>query len=74
MRDQAAPGAGVSAAGRWPWRFVVIRGAKAFSLGWREAARPLLMDYVDRLATEVAPAGGSAQRGTGAGHHRSACR
>ncbi len=39
--------------------FTFITGAKqAFSVGWREAARPLLMDYVDRLAGEVA-AGGS---------------
>src|SRR5690606_36055736 len=30
--------------------FTFISGAqKAFSVGWREAARPLLMDYVDRL-------------------------
>ncbi len=34
--------------------FTFISGAqKAFSIGWREAARPLLMDYVDRLAAEV---------------------
>jgi signal transduction histidine kinase len=34
--------------------FTFISGAqKAFSVGWREAARPLLMDYVDRLAAEV---------------------
>jgi signal transduction histidine kinase len=34
--------------------FVFISGAqKAFSLGWREAARPLLMDYVDHLAADV---------------------
>lgn len=26
---------------------------KAFSIGWREAARPLLMDYVDRLTAEL---------------------
>jgi signal transduction histidine kinase len=39
--------------------FTFIGGAKqAFSVGWREAARPLLMDYVDRLAGEVG-AGGS---------------
>ncbi len=39
--------------------FTFISGAqKAFSIGWREAARPLLMDYVDRLAAEIA-AGGS---------------
>lgn len=38
--------------------FIFISGAqKAFSLGWREAARPLLMDYVTRLADDVAPAG-----------------
>jgi len=36
--------------------FVFVTGAqKAFSLGWREAARPLLMDYVSRLAAEVSP-------------------
>jgi len=34
--------------------FVVIGGAqKAFSMGWREAARPLLIDYVDRLAEKI---------------------
>ena len=39
--------------------FTFISGVqKAFAVGWREAARPLLMDYVDRLAAEVA-AGGS---------------
>ena len=38
--------------------FIFISGAqKAFSLGWREAARPLLMDYVSRLAADVAPDG-----------------
>jgi signal transduction histidine kinase len=38
--------------------FVFISGAqKAFSVGWREAARPLLMDYVDRLAADVAGQG-----------------
>lgn len=38
--------------------FIFISGAqKAFSLGWREAARPLLMDYVSRLAADVAPNG-----------------
>lgn len=26
---------------------------KAFSLGWRESARPLLMDYVDHLARDI---------------------
>ena len=26
---------------------------KAFSIGWRDAARPLVVDYVDRLAGEI---------------------
>jgi signal transduction histidine kinase len=40
--------------------FTFISGAqKAFSVGWREAARPLLMDYVDRLAGEVSAGDGS---------------
>lgn len=26
---------------------------KAFQVGWRDAARPLLMDYVDHLATDI---------------------
>lgn len=35
-----------------------ISGAqRAFSVGWREAARPLLMDYVDRLVADVAAGG-----------------
>ena len=25
----------------------------ALSIGWRDAARPLVMDYVDKLATEI---------------------
>lgn len=38
--------------------FTFIGGAqKAFSVGWREAARPLLMDYVDRLSSEVSAGG-----------------
>lgn len=38
--------------------FIFIGGAqKAFTLGWREAGRPLLMDYVSRLANDVAPQG-----------------
>ncbi|MFN3494025.1 MAG: two-component sensor histidine kinase, partial [Hydrogenophaga sp.] len=38
--------------------FTFISGAqKAFSVGWREAARPLLMDYVDRLGAEVVVGG-----------------
>ena len=37
---------------------VFVGGAqKAFSLGWREAARPLLMDYVDHLVADIAPGG-----------------
>lgn len=38
--------------------FVFIAGAqKAFTMGWREAARPILVDYVDRLAAEVTAGG-----------------
>ena len=38
--------------------FVFFTGAKkGFSLGWREAARPLLMDYVDYLAKDITPNG-----------------
>jgi signal transduction histidine kinase len=38
--------------------FVFITGAqKAFTMGWREAARPLLVDYVDRLFDEVTAGG-----------------
>ncbi|ODT33845.1 MAG: two-component sensor histidine kinase [Hydrogenophaga sp. SCN 70-13] len=38
--------------------FIFIGGAqKAFTLGWKEAGRPLLMDYVTRLANDVAPQG-----------------
>ncbi len=38
--------------------FVFITGAqRAFTMGWREAARPILMDYVDRLAAEVTAGG-----------------
>lgn len=41
---------------------VFVGGAqKAFSLGWREAARPLLMDYVDHLVTDIT-AGGATPR------------
>lgn len=40
--------------------FVFITGAqRAFTMGWRDAARPILMDYVDRLASEVTAGGGS---------------
>ncbi|WP_372657756.1 ATP-binding protein [Hydrogenophaga sp.] len=40
--------------------FVFVSGAqKAFSIGWREAARPLLMDYVDHLAADVVADGGT---------------
>ena len=38
--------------------FTFIGGVqKAFSVGWREAARPLLMDYVDHLMADIAPGG-----------------
>ena len=34
--------------------FTFISGAqKAFSIGWRDGARPMLMDYVDRLAADI---------------------
>ncbi|QBK05229.1 sensor histidine kinase [Hylemonella gracilis] len=34
--------------------FTFIRGAqRAFTLGWHDTARPLLTDYVDRLAAEL---------------------
>ena len=37
---------------------VFISGAqRAFTLNWREAARPVLMDYVDRLAVDVIGSG-----------------
>ncbi|MDP2024487.1 MAG: HAMP domain-containing protein, partial [Hydrogenophaga sp.] len=40
--------------------FVFITGAqKAFSIGWREAARPLLMDYVDHLVADITVGGGA---------------
>lgn len=32
----------------------LVGAQQAFSVGWREAARPLLSDYVDRLAADVA--------------------
>lgn len=32
----------------------VVGVQRAFSVGWREAARPLLSDYVDRVAVEIA--------------------
>jgi signal transduction histidine kinase len=28
---------------------------KAFSLSWRDAARPMLMDYIDRLTADITP-------------------
>jgi signal transduction histidine kinase len=30
---------------------------RAFSLSWRDAARPMLMDYVDRLTTDISQSG-----------------
>jgi signal transduction histidine kinase len=42
--------------------FVFISGAQqAFAVGWREAARPLIADYLDRLAADVT-GGGPAPR------------
>lgn len=38
--------------------FVFVAGAqRAFTLGWREAARPVVMDYVDRLVHEITGGG-----------------
>ncbi|MFC3683200.1 HAMP domain-containing sensor histidine kinase [Hydrogenophaga luteola] len=38
--------------------FVFFTGAqRAFTMGWREAARPLLMDYVDQLTRECTAGG-----------------
>jgi signal transduction histidine kinase len=37
----------------------VSAAQRAFTFGWREAARPLLMDYVDRLFDEVTAGGPS---------------
>jgi len=34
-----------------------VGAQRAFTLGWREAARPVLMDYIDRLAADVAGQG-----------------
>ncbi|HEY9094860.1 MAG TPA: hypothetical protein VIN35_03875, partial [Hydrogenophaga sp.] len=39
----------------------VVGAQRAFTVGWKEAARPLLMDYVDHLASDVT-AGGPAPR------------
>lgn len=40
--------------------FIFVTGAqKAFSVGWRDAARPLLMDYVDQLTRECTGASGT---------------
>ncbi|HMN91713.1 MAG TPA: HAMP domain-containing sensor histidine kinase [Hydrogenophaga sp.] len=35
----------------------IVGAQRAFTLGWREAARPVLMDYIDRLAGDVAGQG-----------------
>ncbi|TNF60330.1 MAG: HAMP domain-containing histidine kinase, partial [Burkholderiales bacterium] len=35
----------------------IVGAQRAFTLGWREAARPVLMDYIDRLAADVAGEG-----------------
>jgi hypothetical protein len=45
----------------------VIGMQKALSIGWRDAARPLVVDYVDRLAAEIgSPPRIEARPGTGA--------
>ena len=49
-----AAGGGVPAAGAGHERGVHGRHAAArFASGWREAGRPLVADYVDRLAAEI---------------------
>ena len=49
--------------------FVFITGAqRAFTMGWRDAARPLLIDYVDRLAAEVTGGGPTPSQEMAAGH------
>jgi signal transduction histidine kinase len=35
----------------------VVGAQRAFTVGWKEAARPLLMDYVDHLARDITGAG-----------------
>jgi signal transduction histidine kinase len=39
----------------------IVGAQKAFTLGWKEAARPVVMDYVDRLANDVTGGGPSPQ-------------
>ena len=40
--------------------FTFVGGAqRALSIGWRDAARPLVMDYVDHLAADIAGVNGS---------------
>jgi signal transduction histidine kinase len=37
----------------------VVGAQRAFTVGWKEAARPLLMDYVDHLAADITGGAGS---------------
>jgi signal transduction histidine kinase len=37
----------------------VVGAQRAFTVGWKEAARPLLMDYVDHLAADITGGGPS---------------
>ncbi len=39
----------------------IVGAQRAFTLGWRDAARPVVMDYVDRLASDVTGSGPSPQ-------------
>lgn len=39
----------------------VVGAQKAFTLGWKEAARPVVMDYVDHLAKDVTGGGSTPQ-------------
>jgi signal transduction histidine kinase len=39
----------------------IVGAQKAFTLGWKEAARPIVMDYVDHLAKDVTGGGPTPQ-------------
>lgn len=50
----------------------LVGAQRMFSTGWREAARPLLTDYVDRVAADIAGDGPPAWHVRK--HWSSACR
>ncbi len=43
----------------------IFAAQRAFSTGWREAARPLINDYVDRLAADITDTAAPGQTATG---------